>query len=85
MPETSCGMPACHTTRSEHFGGEKCLFFQTLRALDEGECQLVVEAEQRKNKGRCAEVNRGQVLLESCSTARGAAGNFEPCPLPKGP
>lgn len=45
-------MPVCHTTGSEHFGGEKCLFFQALRTLDGGEGQLMVKVEQSWNGHR---------------------------------
>lgn len=34
--ELSAESLACHTTGNEHFGAEKCLSFQALRALDVG-------------------------------------------------
>lgn len=64
-------MPACHPTGSEHFGREKCLLFQTLRVLDEGGGLLVVKAEQRKDKGRCAEVKGVRYCWKAAQLLRG--------------
>lgn len=69
-------MPVCHTTGSEHFGGEKCLFFQALRTLDGVEGQLMVKVEESWNGHRDVEVNRPQGLLESHSASGGTAGNL---------